>query len=166
MKIGQAKALWKVPELWKNQKAVFPQLLGPSVHTSHNAGCYWDLPQTQLYFYSLEWRGERRSTVAARRRAFGWRGSRSGGCGRSPWGAGEVGSDGETHRVKPSLFADCDQRSRAREDDLLVGQRNQAMVGHGESRAAEILQDVLGCGSPKIRSLERRTIGSLKRTGY
>jgi hypothetical protein len=52
MKIGQAKALWKVPELWKNQKAVFPQLLGPSVHTSHNAGCYWDLPQTQLYFYS------------------------------------------------------------------------------------------------------------------
>src|ERR1700758_2195263 len=54
MKIGQAKALWKVPELWKNQKAVFPQLLGPSVHTSHNAGCYWDLPQTQLYFYSLE----------------------------------------------------------------------------------------------------------------
>ena len=53
MKIGQAKALWKVPELWKNQKAVFPQLLGPSVHTSHNAGCYWDLPQTQLYFYSL-----------------------------------------------------------------------------------------------------------------
>src|SRR5215469_1099928 len=41
MKIGRAKALWKVPELWKNQKAVFPQLLGPSVHTSHNAGCYW-----------------------------------------------------------------------------------------------------------------------------
>src|SRR6201984_997090 len=39
MKIGQAKALWKVPELWKNQKTVFPQLLGPSVHTSHNAGC-------------------------------------------------------------------------------------------------------------------------------
>jgi hypothetical protein len=34
-----AKALWKVPELWKNQKTVFPQLLGPSVHTSHNAGC-------------------------------------------------------------------------------------------------------------------------------
>src|SRR5215469_2599316 len=41
MKIGRAKALWKVPELWKNQKGVFPQLLGPSVHTSHNAGCYW-----------------------------------------------------------------------------------------------------------------------------
>src|SRR5215469_11789606 len=41
MKIGRAKALWKVPELWKNQKAVFPQLLGPSVQTSHNAGCYW-----------------------------------------------------------------------------------------------------------------------------
>ena len=41
MKIGRAKAWWKVPELWKNQKAVFPQLLGPSVHTSHNAGCYW-----------------------------------------------------------------------------------------------------------------------------
>src|SRR5215468_12634863 len=41
MKIGRAKALWKVPELWKNQKTVFPQLLGPSVHTSHNAGCYW-----------------------------------------------------------------------------------------------------------------------------
>ena len=39
--IGRAKALWKVPELWKNQKTVFPQLLGPSVHTSHNAGCYW-----------------------------------------------------------------------------------------------------------------------------
>ena len=70
--------------------------------------------------------------------------------------------------MKRSLFADCDQRSRAREDDLLVGQRNQAMVGDGDavSRAAEILQDVLGCGSPKIRSLERRTIGSLKRTGY
>src|SRR5215469_9294031 len=41
MKIRRAKALWKVPELWKNQKAVFPQLLGPSVHTSHNAGCRW-----------------------------------------------------------------------------------------------------------------------------
>jgi len=52
--------------------------------------------------FSVEWRGERRSTVAAERRAFGWRGSRSGGCGRSPWGADEVGSDGETHRARGS----------------------------------------------------------------
>src|SRR5215469_13478829 len=58
MKIGRAKALWKVPELWKNQKAVFPQLLGPSVHTSHNAGCYWtflkhNFPSTPLKLGSL-----------------------------------------------------------------------------------------------------------------
>ncbi len=37
------KALWKLPELWKNPKTVFPQLLGPSVHSSHNvavADCF------------------------------------------------------------------------------------------------------------------------------
>jgi hypothetical protein len=33
------KALWKLTELWKNQRTVFPQLLEPSVHTFHNAGC-------------------------------------------------------------------------------------------------------------------------------
>jgi hypothetical protein len=31
--------LWKLTELWKNQRTVFPQLLEPSVHTFHNAGC-------------------------------------------------------------------------------------------------------------------------------
>jgi hypothetical protein len=33
--------LWKLTELWKNQRTIFPQLLEPSVHTFHNAGCYW-----------------------------------------------------------------------------------------------------------------------------
>src|SRR5580700_1239525 len=36
------KALWKLTELWKNQRTVFPQLLEPSVHTFHNAGCCWN----------------------------------------------------------------------------------------------------------------------------
>jgi group II intron reverse transcriptase/maturase len=39
------KALWKLPELWKNQRTVFPQLLEPSVHSSHNAGCCWIIPK-------------------------------------------------------------------------------------------------------------------------
>src|SRR6266436_6579036 len=33
--------LWKLTELWKNPKTVFPQLLEPAVHSSHNAGCCW-----------------------------------------------------------------------------------------------------------------------------
>src|SRR5580704_11190019 len=33
------KALWKLTQLWKNQRTVFPQLLEPSVHSFHNAGC-------------------------------------------------------------------------------------------------------------------------------
>jgi hypothetical protein len=37
--LRRRKALWKLPELWKNQRTVFPQLLEPSVHSSHNAGC-------------------------------------------------------------------------------------------------------------------------------
>ena len=37
------KALWKLTELWKNQRTVFPQLLEPSVHSFHNAGCCWNL---------------------------------------------------------------------------------------------------------------------------
>src|SRR6266478_840971 len=41
MNFGGRKALWKLTELWKNQKTVFPQLLEPSVHSSHNAGCCW-----------------------------------------------------------------------------------------------------------------------------
>ena len=66
--------------------------------------------------FLVEWRGERRSTVAAERRAFGWRGSRSDGCGRSPWGAGEVGSDAETHRARgSSVSADCGRQSHASE---------------------------------------------------
>jgi len=37
-------------------------------------------------------------------------GSRSDGCGRSAWGASEVGSDGETHRGRRSTqSADCAQ---------------------------------------------------------
>ena len=69
--------------------------------------------------FSVEWRGKRQSTVAAERGAFGWRGSRSGECGRSPWEAGEVGSDGETHRsIEPSVSADCGRRSRASERRL------------------------------------------------
>src|SRR5690242_18374850 len=40
-KFGGEKPLWKLTELWKNQKTVFPQLLEPSVHSSHNAGCCW-----------------------------------------------------------------------------------------------------------------------------
>jgi hypothetical protein len=35
--------MWKLTELWKNQRTVFPQLLGPSVHTFHIAGCCWIL---------------------------------------------------------------------------------------------------------------------------
>src|ERR1700751_3946628 len=35
--ISAAKALWKLTEVWKNQRTVFPQLLEPSVHSSHNA---------------------------------------------------------------------------------------------------------------------------------
>jgi hypothetical protein len=45
--------LWKVTELWKNQRTVFPQFLGPSVHTFHNAGCYWSF-RTQHFFYSFQ----------------------------------------------------------------------------------------------------------------
>src|SRR6266478_431705 len=41
MNFGGRKALWKLTELWKNQKTVFPQLLEPAVHSSHNAGCCW-----------------------------------------------------------------------------------------------------------------------------
>src|SRR5205807_9646457 len=37
--LRRRKALWKLTELWKNQKRVFPQLLEPSVHSFHNAGC-------------------------------------------------------------------------------------------------------------------------------
>src|SRR5258708_16711513 len=40
-KIRRRKALWKLTELWKNPKTVFPQLLEPAVHSSHNAGCCW-----------------------------------------------------------------------------------------------------------------------------
>src|SRR6266550_4885448 len=40
MKWRGRKALWKLPVLWKNQKAVFPQHLEPSVHSSHNACCW------------------------------------------------------------------------------------------------------------------------------
>ena len=65
---------------------------------------------------SMEWRGERRSIVAAGRRAFGWRGSRSGGCGRSPWGADEVGSGAGTHRARgSSVSADDGRQSHASE---------------------------------------------------
>src|SRR6516225_7990978 len=39
--VSAPKALWKLTELWKNQRTVFPQLLEPSVHTFHNAGCCW-----------------------------------------------------------------------------------------------------------------------------
>jgi hypothetical protein len=42
--MSAAKALWKtgkLTELWKNQRTVFPQLLEPSVHSFHNAGCCW-----------------------------------------------------------------------------------------------------------------------------
>src|ERR1700750_3141884 len=57
-----AKALWKVPELWKNQKTVFPQLLGPSVHTSHNAGCCGPSSNTTFLLLPYEDFG---STLAA-----------------------------------------------------------------------------------------------------
>jgi transposase len=43
--LRRRKALWKLPELWKNQRTVFPQLLEPSVHSSHNAGCCWTIPK-------------------------------------------------------------------------------------------------------------------------
>src|SRR5262252_4039706 len=39
MKIRPTKALWKVTELWKKQRTLFPQLLEPSVHNFHNADC-------------------------------------------------------------------------------------------------------------------------------
>src|ERR1700758_5433062 len=47
-KRGRRKALWKLPELWKNQRTVFPQLLEPSVHNFHNAGCCWITDTTFL----------------------------------------------------------------------------------------------------------------------
>jgi hypothetical protein len=38
---AKKEALWKLTELWKNKRTVFPQLLEPSVHSFHNAGYYW-----------------------------------------------------------------------------------------------------------------------------
>src|SRR6201989_3719712 len=58
-----AKALWKVPELWKNQKTVCPQLLGPSVHTSHNAGCCG--PSSNTTFLLLPRQGRSRGRRAS-----------------------------------------------------------------------------------------------------
>jgi Protein of unknown function (DUF2934) len=42
---SRRNALWKLPELWKNQRRLFPQLLEPSVHSSHNAGGCWTIPK-------------------------------------------------------------------------------------------------------------------------
>jgi Transposase IS116/IS110/IS902 family len=59
------KALWKLTELWKNQRTVFPQLLEPSVHSFHNAGCYWNFKHnisctpTALAFVLIIGRAER-----------------------------------------------------------------------------------------------------------
>jgi hypothetical protein len=61
-------------------------------------------PWSSFPWNGIRNRSPRHSTekriLAAVRSAFGWRGGRSGGCGRSPWGAGAVGSDGETHRAR------------------------------------------------------------------
>jgi hypothetical protein len=39
---------WKLTELWKNQRTVFPQLLEPSVHSFQNAGCALELHGTMF----------------------------------------------------------------------------------------------------------------------
>ena len=54
--------------------------------------------------------------AAGERSAGGWRGSRSGGCGRSLWAAGATESGAGTHRaLGSSASVDCCERSRANE---------------------------------------------------
>src|SRR5258706_7158437 len=59
------------------------------------------------------------SKVAGERRVAGWRGSRSGGCGRSLWAVCVAGSGVGTHRALGSLICvHCCERSRGREREL------------------------------------------------
>jgi len=56
--LRRRNALWKLTVLWKNQRTVFPQILEPSVHTFHNAGCCWSFEHNisctpSFRFYAL-----------------------------------------------------------------------------------------------------------------
>ena len=56
------------------------------------------------------------SKVAGERRVAGWRGSRSGGCGRSLWAVCATGSGVGTHRaLGSSTCVHCGERNRASE---------------------------------------------------
>src|SRR2546422_8216123 len=55
-----------------------------------------------------------RSTAVGEWSGAGWRGSRSGGCGRSPWEAGATGSGAGTHRaIRSSVSVHGCERSLA-----------------------------------------------------
>src|SRR6478736_6776078 len=79
--------------LWRDAlKRVDSAACGPVISCSRGQERWRTELEWSMYGFqrAVELSGERQSTAAAERHAFGWRGCRSGGCGRSPWGAGAV----------------------------------------------------------------------------
>jgi hypothetical protein len=68
---SRPKALWKLPELWKNQRRVFPQLLEPSVHSSHNAGGCWTIPKHNFSSTPFDKAVRRKPVAFAGTRVYG-----------------------------------------------------------------------------------------------
>src|SRR5712692_1727511 len=86
------------------------------------------------------------SKAAGEWHAAGWRGSRSFECGRSLSEARATGSGVGTHRAKGhQLLFIVVSRVAPTKGDLLVGTRDEPMVGDGHAMgvAAEILEHIL-----------------------
>lgn len=95
-----------------------------------------------------------RSIVAVAWSVGGWPGSRSGGFGRSPWGADAVGSGARTHRARGSSVSfDCGQPSALSRSLLL--QSRPAFAAKGKT--CSLTAVYMSRGSKFLKRFQRKS---------